>query len=75
LIAEEVAEVYPNLVAYGSDGQVETVRYDQLVPMLLNELQKQHREIQKLREQNGEIEILRARLAQFEARQAAVRTK
>jgi len=70
-----VAEVYPNLVAYGSDGQVETVRYDQLVPMLLNELQKQHRDIQKLREQNGEIEILRSRHAQFEARQSAVRTK
>ena len=44
LIAEEVAEVYPDLVVYSSAGEVETVQYHKLVPMLLNELQKQHRE-------------------------------
>ncbi len=42
LIAEEVAKVYPDLVAYDQDGQPYTVRYRYLVPMLLNELQKQH---------------------------------
>ncbi len=38
LIAEEVAEVYPDLVAYGADGKIETVQYHKLTPMLLNEL-------------------------------------
>jgi hypothetical protein len=42
LVAEEVAEVYPDLVARSADGQVETVKYQVLDPMLLNELQKQH---------------------------------
>jgi hypothetical protein len=41
LVAEEVQRVYPELVAHGADGKVETVRYYELIPMLLNELQKQ----------------------------------
>jgi hypothetical protein len=48
LIAEEVERVYPELVAYGADGKVETVRYSALTPMLLNELQKQARQIETL---------------------------
>lgn len=39
LIAEEVAKVYPDLVAYGADGKIETVQYQKLTPMILNELQ------------------------------------
>ncbi len=42
LIAEEVAQVYPELVAYDNDGQPYTVKYQYLAPMLLNEMQKQH---------------------------------
>jgi hypothetical protein len=45
LIAEEVAEVYPGLVAHSADGQIETVMYQFLPPMLLNEVQKQQRTI------------------------------
>jgi hypothetical protein len=37
LIAEEVAEVYPDLVAHSADGQIETVKYQVLDSMLLNE--------------------------------------
>jgi len=40
LIAEEVAEVYPDMVARNKDGQIETVQYYKLDAMLLNELQK-----------------------------------
>jgi len=39
LVAEEVARLYPELVSYDTDGKVITVRYHELVPMLLNELQ------------------------------------
>jgi hypothetical protein len=56
LIAEEVEEVYPDLVAHLADGEVETVQYHKINVMLLNELQKQHRE----------IEALKARLAALE---------
>ena len=43
LIAEEVAKVYPELVAYEKDGQPYTVKYQLLAPLLLNEFQKQHK--------------------------------
>jgi hypothetical protein len=46
LIAEEVAEVYPGLVTYAPDGQVETVQYHKVNAMLLNEVQKQHQLVQ-----------------------------
>jgi len=42
LIAEEVAEVLPELAVYNKDGQPETVAYHLLPAMLLNELQKEH---------------------------------
>jgi hypothetical protein len=48
LIAEEVAEVYPDLVARSADGQIETVKYQLLDPMLLNEVQRQHAVIRDL---------------------------
>jgi hypothetical protein len=47
LIAEEVAQVYPDLVARNANGQIEAVQYSKLTPMLLNEVQKQHQEMQK----------------------------
>jgi hypothetical protein len=46
LVAEEVAEVYPELVTHGPAGKVMTVRYSMLSAVLLNELQKQARENQ-----------------------------
>jgi trimeric autotransporter adhesin len=41
LIAEEVAKVYPELVIRDESGRIDGVHYDELAPMLLNELQKQ----------------------------------
>jgi hypothetical protein len=49
LIAEEVEEVYPDLVAHLADGKVETVQYHKISAMLLNEVQKQHAEIAALK--------------------------
>jgi trimeric autotransporter adhesin len=42
LIAEEVAEVAPDLVGRNPDGQPESVRYEQVNVMLLNEFLKEH---------------------------------
>ena len=41
LIAEEVALVYPELVTRTATGEVQTVRYHELIPLLLNQLQRQ----------------------------------
>ncbi len=41
LIAEEVAEIFPDLVSYDTEGRPDAVLDHLLVPMLLNELQKQ----------------------------------
>lgn len=46
LVAEEVAEIAPGLVAHSADGKIETVYYQFLAPMLLNEYQKLQRTIQ-----------------------------
>ena len=43
LIAEEVAEVYPDLVGRNPEGQPQSVRYEQVNAMLLNEFLKEHR--------------------------------
>ena len=43
LIAEEVAEAHPDLVGRNPEGQPESVRYEQINAMLLNEFLKEHR--------------------------------
>ena len=74
LIAEEVAEVAPSLVAAGRDGTIETVIYQYLPPMLLNEFQKQQRRIEaqeaRIAELQRTVEVLLARTSP-EGRMAA----
>jgi hypothetical protein len=74
LVAEEVAKVAPGLVARSADGRIETVYYQFLAPMLLNEYQKQQRTIEaqaaQLAKQTGHIEAQGAEIAELK-RQAA----
>jgi Chaperone of endosialidase len=58
LIAEEVEQVYPDLVAHLKNGEVETVQYHKINAMLLNEVQKQHREIDDLKARLAALEKL-----------------
>jgi len=60
LVAEEVAEVYPDLVAHSADGQIETVKYQVLDSMLLNELQKEHRQVRELEARIAALEQMLA---------------
>jgi hypothetical protein len=69
LVAEEVAQVYPELVQYGQDGKPFAVRYHVINTMLLNEVQRQHR---KLEEQRVQLAELAARGANVEELQALV---
>jgi hypothetical protein len=64
LIAEEVAEVMPELVQYSAAGEPQMVRWHFLPPLLLNEIQKQQATIAQ---QNAVIAGLEARLARLEA--------
>jgi hypothetical protein len=57
LIAEEVADVYPELVVYDRDGRPESVRYHLINALLLNEVQNQHREIEELRRRLTRLEV------------------
>ena len=79
LIAEEVAEVYPGLVAHSADGQIETVMYQFLPPMLLNEYQKQQRVIdtqqRTIDAQQRAIETLRAQLEALTQAVASLRER
>jgi hypothetical protein len=75
LIAEEVAQVYPDLVVYDRDGRPETVRYQLVNALLLSEVQKQHRNAEAhektIEQQKSEIEALKARLGKLEGRRLA----
>ena len=48
LIAEEVADVTPDLVVRDANGEIYTVRYEAVNAMLLNEFLKEHRKVEKL---------------------------
>ncbi len=72
LIAEEVAKVYPELVIRGKNGRIDGVRYDELAPMLLNEMQKQQ---QKLATQDALIDKLVKQQAHLQAAFAKLQSK
>jgi hypothetical protein len=80
LVAEEVAAVAPRLVARSADGEIETVYYQFLAPMLLNEYQKQQRmieaqalEIAELKQQAARTAALLGRLERAGTITAAAR--
>src|SRR6266700_5631388 len=63
LVAEEVEKVNPDLVTRNDKGEVETVRYDAVNAMLLNEFLKEHsaflKEQRKVEEQDATIAWLK----------------
>jgi hypothetical protein len=60
LIAEEVAETFPELLVRDAEGRVQTVRYHLLTPLLLAEVQRLERERDAL---DGRVKALEAALA------------
>jgi Chaperone of endosialidase len=55
LIAEEVAEVNPDLVVRNKNGEIWSVRYDQINAMLLNEFLKEHKKAQEQQTTIGQL--------------------
>jgi endosialidase-like protein len=73
LVAEDVEAVNPDLVVRDKDGKVNTVRYEAINAMLLNEFLKEHRTVQELeqeiaalaatvKEQSAQIQKMSARI-------------
>jgi hypothetical protein len=71
LIAEEVADVDPDLVVRDEKGEIYTVRYDSVNAMLLNEFLKEHKafveEQREVEQQQKEIDALKTELKEQRA--------
>jgi hypothetical protein len=75
LIAEEVAKVYPELVIRNEAGRIDGIRYDELAPMLLNEVQKQAAEIRALKVQAQAVGEMQKQLAEMHAALAKLQNR
>jgi Chaperone of endosialidase len=68
LIAEEVADVNPDLVVRDDQGEIYTVRYEAVNAMLLNEFLKEHKKVEaqhsKIEKQEAAITELKSNLAE-----------
>jgi hypothetical protein len=69
LIAEEVAKVYPELAIRDQDGRIDGLHYDELAPMLLNEMKKEQTRVDSLLVQH---EMDAAKIASLEQQIARV---
>ncbi len=71
LVAEDVEAVNPDLVVRDKEGKVNTVPYEAVNAMLLNEFLKEHRKVEeqsrKVQEQEATIAELKSRVAKQEA--------
>jgi len=71
LIAEEVEKINRDLVVYDKNGVIYSVQYQRLTPLMLNELQKEH----KLNmEQQNMIEELNGQNAKLRIENASVKS-
>ena len=69
LIAEEVDKVYPELVIRDDRGVIQGVRYDELAPMLLNEMQQENVQLHEVQAQLAALkqsnDVLQAAMRQM----------
>ena len=56
LIAEEVAEIYPELVQYAKDGSVDSLNYTRIAPILIKTIQEQQELIKNLTKRIDDLE-------------------
>jgi len=55
-VAEEVEKIYPDLIAYEEDGEINGLRYSKLTTVLVKALQQQQEQIDKLK---AEVKLLK----------------
>ena len=79
LIAEDVEKISPDLVTRGGDGKVNSVRYDAINAMLLNEFLKEHRKVEaqqsKIDKQEATMTELKSIIAQQQERMEVLATR
>ena len=56
LIAEEVAEIYPELIKYNEEGQVDGINYTRIAPILIKTIQEQQELIKNLTKRIDDLE-------------------
>ena len=71
LVAEQVAKVKPDLVVRDDEGRPETVRYEVVNAMLLNEFLKEHRKVETQEKKVQQLETTVTRLEAALKEQAA----
>jgi hypothetical protein len=69
LVAEDVEKVNPDLVVRDEEGNVTSVRYDQVNAMLLNEFLKEHRKVEEQETIIWELKATTAKQTAMLARQ------
>jgi uncharacterized coiled-coil protein SlyX len=71
LVAEEVAEVNPDLVTHDAKGDISTVRYEAVNAMLINEFLKEHLKVEeqerRVSEQSRKAQEQEATIAELKA--------
>jgi trimeric autotransporter adhesin len=75
LIAEEVDKVYPELVIRDDAGRIAGIHYEELAPILLNEVQVLQRRVRDQQKKLGELEQLKRQVAKLLARDEEVATR
>jgi hypothetical protein len=79
LIAEEAAEVFPDLTVFNADGTPETVKYHLLPALLLNEYQRQQKIIalqaEQAQQQRKTIQAQAEQMAALERRFSALEAR
>jgi hypothetical protein len=70
LIAEEVDKIYPELVIRSAEGRIDGVRYDELAPMLLNEVQRLEAKVDEQATQLQQMHQLKLQVAALQAAMA-----
>jgi hypothetical protein len=75
LVAEDVDKVYPELVIRDQAGEIQGVRYEELAPMLLSEVQRQASEIRHLEQQVAKVNDLEHELAEMRTVLATVQSQ
>ena len=71
LVAEQVEKVNPDLVARDTEGKVNTVRYEAVNAMLLNEFLKEHSTVQELKSTAAKQEVTIVEVKSTVAKQEA----
>jgi hypothetical protein len=73
LIAEEVEKIYPELVIRDGKGQIQGVRYDELAPILLSQVQTLHQQLTAQADELGQLKLQMAQVQEVSrAMQAAL---